>query len=241
MTDQEPRNFYATPELARHYDADNPDRRDFRFYLRLADELGSRRVIDLGCGTGALCTALVAPRREVLGLDPQATMLDLARGRPGADQVRWLHGTAADLPDGCADLVVMTGHVAQYFLDDAAWREVLGEAHRALQPAGRIAFEIRNGRREAWRDWASASPRPTAAGTVQVSVAIEQDRVTHVGRIVQDEEVWTTTETLRFPAWSAVESGLTAAGFTIEWRWGDFDGRPVSDDCPEWVVLARRD
>ena len=110
-----PRNYYATAALAAHYDADNGERPDFAFYLRLAAKLGSQRVIDIGCGTGRLASRLAATGVEVIGLDPQPTMLALARQQPNAPAVRWLEGTADTLPADWADLVLMTGHVAQYF------------------------------------------------------------------------------------------------------------------------------
>lgn len=132
----EPDNFYAVPELAAHYDADNAGRPDLPFYLRLAGRIGARRVVDIGSGTGLLCRSLAARGHEVIGVEPQLTMLDIARRQPGASAVTWVHGTAGDLPAGWADLAVMTGHVAQYFLDDEAWRLVLTQSRRSLRPAG---------------------------------------------------------------------------------------------------------
>lgn len=63
---------------------------------------------DLGCGTGALAVDLAAAGHVVTGVDPAGPILEIARARPGGAQVRWIHGTAADLPDD-ADLVVMEG------------------------------------------------------------------------------------------------------------------------------------
>jgi SAM-dependent methyltransferase len=161
------RNYYATAALAAHYDADNGERPDFAFYLGLAAKLGSHRVIDIGCGTGRLASRLAATGVEVIGLDPQPTMLALARQQPDASAVRWLEGTADTLPAGWADLVLMTGHVAQYFLDDEAWRRALFEAHRALRSGGQLGFEIRNDAAEAWRNWATDGPTRTSAGTLE--------------------------------------------------------------------------
>jgi hypothetical protein len=54
-----------------------------------------------------------------------------------------------------ADCAGRTGHVAQYFLDDQAWCQVLTEAHRTLQPDGHLAFEVRNDAVEEWRTWST--------------------------------------------------------------------------------------
>jgi SAM-dependent methyltransferase len=235
-----PDSYYDVPELAAHYDAEGAGRLDLPFYLDLARRVRAERVVDIGAGTGLLCSLLVAQGHRVLGVEPQETMLAIARRQSRADAVTWVHGTAADLPPGWADLALMTGHVAQYFLDDRAWLEVLEQVHRALRARGRLAFEVRNAALEEWRGWASARPRPTTGGTVRTDVHVEGDRVTHVDHWVQDGREWTTSETLRFPSWPAVERGLVDAGFDVEDRWGDHGGQPVCSISPECVVLARR-
>jgi hypothetical protein len=65
--------------------------------------------------------------------------------------------------------------------------------------------------------------------------------VTSTGHWVQGERTWTTSETLRFPSWSAVTGGLAATGFTISRLWGDFEGSPLRADSPEWILLVHRD
>ena len=59
----------------------------------------------------------------------------------------------------------MTGHVAQYFLNDDAWRHVLAEAHRGLRPLGHLAFEVRNDTVAERREWSADEPVATPAGT----------------------------------------------------------------------------
>lgn len=233
-------NYYATPELAAHYDRDNADRADLAFYLRLVRDLSAAHVIDVGCGTGLLCSRLAAQGHRVVGVDPELTMLDIAATQPHAAAVRWIHGTADDLPTGWADLAVMTGHVAQYFLSDADWHHVLAQTHRALRVPGHVAFEVRNPAVEEWRGWPTEEPRPTAAGTLETVVDVRGDLVTHTDRWGQDGQTWTTSETLRFPSWDAVTAGLAAAEFCVVDSWGDFAGRPRGPASPEWIVLARR-
>ena len=221
-----------------HYDEDCVGRTDLPFYLALARAMGASRVIDIGAGTGLLAGLLAARGHVVIGVEPQPTMLELARAQPDAASVRWIQGTADDLPAGWADLVIMTGHVAQYFLDDPAWLRVLSAARRAQRPNGRLVFEIRNRDVEAWRDWADDEPARTAAGTRRTTVGRVGDLVTHVDHWTRGSHTWTTTETLRFPTWDAMTAGLAAAGFEIIETWGDFDGSPIGPTSPEWIVLA---
>jgi 2-polyprenyl-3-methyl-5-hydroxy-6-metoxy-1,4-benzoquinol methylase len=150
----QPNNYYATPELAGRYDREYAGRLDLPFYVDLAVELNAKAVGDVGAGTGLLCSLLIeAGINRVVGVEPQDTMLSLARQQPFSDRVEWIKGTTVDLPRGALDLVIMTGHVAQYFLDDESWSMVLVAIGAALTPYGRVLFEIRNAAREAWQEW----------------------------------------------------------------------------------------
>ena len=234
-----PGTFYAVPELAASYDAEFEGRPDLPFYVRLARRLGARRVADVGAGTGLLCSLLAGQGHEVVGVEPEETMLEIARRQPNASQVRLVHGTAKALPSQWADLVVMTGHVAQYFLDDEAWLAVLVESRRALRPGGHVAFEIRNAALEEWRRWPNPEPVPAMGGTLRSEVEQVGDLVTHTDHWVRGAREWTTRETLRFPSWHDVVRGLTASRLEVEQTWGDWGGEPVGDASPEWIVLAR--
>ncbi|MET3807513.1 SAM-dependent methyltransferase [Nakamurella sp. UYEF19] len=231
-------NYYGTVELAAVYDDDCAGRRDLGFYVALARRLNPRTIIDLGAGTGLLASMLAETGFEVIAVEPQATMLKIADRQPHADDVTWVHGTAADLAPLCADLVLMTGHVAQYFLDDAAWLDLLTNVRRVLRPGGRLGFEIRNRATESWRSWATSKPRPTSRGTIEQSVRQTGDLVTHVDEYLLDGTRWITSETLRFPDWHSVADGLQSAGFELESTWGDWDESPITERSPEWIILA---
>src|SRR5215470_13134777 len=114
-----PDAIFAEPKLAEIYDLlDNPDRPDLDPYLAMADEFGVHSVIDLGCGTGTLACRLAARGFEVVGIDPAAASLDVAKRKVYAPLVRWITGTAAELKGLHADLITMTGNVAQVFVTD---------------------------------------------------------------------------------------------------------------------------
>ena len=107
---------YTDPRLAALYDIENSRGPDTDFYLGLAAELDAHRIIDLGCGTGLLTSELAAPGRQVVGVDPAPPMLALARQKPAVGRVEWVEGDASVLGTPEADLLVMTGNVAQVFL-----------------------------------------------------------------------------------------------------------------------------
>ncbi|HEY5784984.1 MAG TPA: hypothetical protein VIT65_09415 [Microlunatus sp.] len=55
---REPDATFADPRQAALYDDFNGDRSDLPAYLAIADEVGARHVVDVGCGTGALAVRL---------------------------------------------------------------------------------------------------------------------------------------------------------------------------------------
>lgn len=112
---------FAHPRLAALYDPLDPDRSDLDAYLRMAEEFGARRVLDIGCGTGVLALLLAGRGIEVVGVDPARASVEVARAKPGAERVRWLVGDATVLPPLRVDLATMTANVAQAIADPAAW------------------------------------------------------------------------------------------------------------------------
>ena len=132
-----PDAVFAEPRLAQIYDPLDPDRCDLDVYAAIAGEFAARSVLDIGCGTGTLACLLARRGLHVTAADPAAASLAVARGKPGADRVRWLHTGAANLPPVHADLAVMTGNVAQVFLTGQGWAAALRAARQALRPGGR--------------------------------------------------------------------------------------------------------
>ncbi len=76
-------NVFEHPRLAAIYDALDADRSDLGVYLGIAEELGARRVLDVGCGTGTFAILLADRGFEVTGVDPALASLDVARAKPG--------------------------------------------------------------------------------------------------------------------------------------------------------------
>ena len=113
MVGRMPDAIFEHPRLIAIYDLLDPDRSDLDVYATIADELGARRVLDVGCGTGTFALLLADHGRKVTGVDPAAGSLGVARAKPGAERVRWIHGDATALPPMQADLATMTGNVVQ--------------------------------------------------------------------------------------------------------------------------------
>lgn len=242
--------LYTDPRLVALYDTLNPFAADTEFYLTLAASLQAGYIVDIGCGTGLLTCELARRGHTVTGIDPARAMLDVARRRPGGERVRWIEGDAQQASDTQADLALMTGHVAQVFVDDRDWQAALAAAHRALRPGGRLAFESRHPQSAPWETWTpEASLRRISVdgnGTVNIwqeliDVSGERVRfVTHYQFETTGDELISASE-LRFRPPSTLAQTLTNAGFSIEHWYGDWSGAPVDEQSRELIVVAVRD
>lgn len=236
---------FENARLAALYDPFDPDRSDLAVYTGMVAEFGARKVLDIGSGTGTFCTVLACLGYEVTGLEPALASLDIARAKPYADQVTWIHGTVADLPsDLRADLVTMTANVAQFFVEDDEWAALLKVAHDVLRPGGRLVFETRNPARRRWEAWTRdntySRARVPGAGDLQTWLnvtSVDGELVTFEDTTVfeSDGVALTSTATLRFRDKDAVASSLRAAGFTVD-AIRDAPDRPGH----EFIFVARR-
>lgn len=233
---------FADPRLAVLYDALDGGRSDLDAYVAMADEVDARTVVDIGCGTGALATRLAGSGRKVVGVDPARASLDVARTKPFAERVTWVHGDATALLDRAvtADLAVMTGNVAQALVSDDDWQVTLDAVGRCLKPAGWFAFETRRAEARDWERWdePATAVRRADGSTVIVSRTVTEVAPPLVSFVtktsVAGEIVWSTS-TLRFRDRREIEQDLQKHGFTVV----DFRDAP---DRPgkEMVFLCRR-
>lgn len=240
---------YTDPRLTAVYDTENAGRHDIDHYLALAQRLGSGDVVDVGCGTGVLASGLAARGHRTSGVDPAGAMLDVARNRPGGEQVTWIQGTVADLPSDAFDLAIMTGHVVQVFLTEDDWAAQLAHLTRSLRTGGHLAFESRNPEAQAWRRWT----REHSFGTFRTDEGQIFDSWVEVTGVVDglvhfeghtvlrpSDEHLVHTSTLRFPTHDELHRSLEASGFRVRDVVGDWDGNPVAADRLELIFLAER-
>jgi SAM-dependent methyltransferase len=228
---------FADGRLAPLYDLFDDDRSDLDEYAAIVAELGARSVLDVGCGTGTLAVLLAAHGSEVVGVDPAAASLDVARGKPNAGRVVWLHGDATNVPPLDVDLATMTGNVAQAIVEPPDWRATLSGIHAALRAGGFLVFETRDPARRGWEEWTRAQTLRVVEGVerwtelTDVALPLVSFRTTFV---FAAGVVLTSDSTLRFRERDEVEADLAAHGYElIEVR--DAPDRPGR----EFVFLAR--
>ena len=242
---------FDDPRLVAIYDAINaygpgeqPD-----FYGDLAARLGARTIVDLGCGTGLLTRELARRGYTMIGIDPSSEMLAVARRGAHGDRVRWILGDANLAAGTDADLALMSGHVAQFFVTDEAWSAALTSLHGALRPGGTIAFESRNPDAREWDRWTrarawtandpTAGPIETWSEVVDITDGIVSYENHYLFAATGADLV--SSARLRFRTLAELTASLADAGFSIERVYGTWAGGPVAPENPEHIVVAVRD
>lgn len=240
---------YSDPRLVAVYDTLNPFADDTGFYLRLAAELSAASIVDIGCGTGLLTCELARRGHQMIGVDPSGAMLDVARHRPGGEQVRWIVGDARRLGEIEADLAIMTGHVAQVFLDDEGWSATLLAIRKALRPGGHLAFESRNPAVRPWTAWTPQASRrkveDAVLGQIEVWIRVREVnddlvRYEHHYLFAESGEEFVSTDKLRFRTRAELGRSLSEAGFSVESVAGDWEGHPADAASRDEDQLAAR-
>jgi len=102
---------------------------------------GGRRWLDVGCGTGALCAAIVdrCSPSSVVGVEPSEGFLKTAKENL-ADRVALHQGTATAIPLGDASVDVVVSGLVLNFVPDQ--RAALLEMARVTRKGGTIAAYV---------------------------------------------------------------------------------------------------
>ena len=116
-------------------------------YATIADMVAApgHRVLDLGCGTGGVALACAARGADVIGIDRNPGMLEVARSKPTArlpGKVEWLELAAAEVGDRVAertlDAAVACLSFSELSRDEQAY--VLEVLRTRLRPGGALVI-----------------------------------------------------------------------------------------------------
>ncbi|WP_407540390.1 class I SAM-dependent methyltransferase [Deinococcus radiomollis] len=236
------------PVLVQVYDAQCLWGREDQLFFDLAAETPGTRVLDLGCGTGRITLRLAAAGHRVTGVDPAHVSLEAARRKPGAGEVTWVEGTAADLPAAAFDLALMTSHVAQFMTGDAEWADALTALRRSLLPGGKLIFDTRDPAARDWLAWNPVDSRETVVlqdgrgadlWTEVTGLYGELVTFVHHYRIDGEGAELRSVSTLRFRSEETLRGSLELAGFEVIQMFGGWHRQPVGQGDGEFIVVAR--
>lgn len=132
---------------ASYYDIGEGDRMPFLQFYQSLLQAQTRSVLEIGCGTGILASAMrqqITARgllADVAGVDLSEPMLAIARDRDPL--VRWYRQDMRELDiEGRFDLVFCCFNTFQFMLADEDLLAAFRAAHRHTQPGGRFAFDL---------------------------------------------------------------------------------------------------
>lgn len=267
---RQPRAFYEADGLHTEiYDAlaasviaGSPVEGDITFYRRLAEERGGP-ILEVGCGTGRVATALAADGHEVVGIDLSAPMLRLAeqhRAELSADVAARVSFHQADMRtlDLGRDfaLVVAPARVFQFLLTTDAQRQGLAALRSHLRPDARLVLDLFDPLLDQVVPTAAVAARggevahPTNGTRVTWEVTgrspdparqlIVEDWV--FNEIEASGEVQRTHKerlTLRWSLRSEMRLLFELAGLTVIADYGDFNGGPPAYGREQVWVLGK--
>jgi trans-aconitate methyltransferase len=232
---------YTDPRLVPLYDLENGPRADLAFYLSLAGP-APVHILDLGCGTGALCNDYAALGHLVTGVDPAPAMLDAARATQFGASITWVNTSAATFHGTQRfDLIVMTGHAFQHLLDDAEIMAILGVMRAHLAPGGTIAVETRN----PTIDWARLWHRQTAevihdGQPIKITRSVINampGQISFATAYALPEGVATSYSTLHFPTFATLATLFTTGGLQQKACYGDWMGGAFDPSTSEEMIF----
>lgn len=244
MKSLSPDQEFENPRLAALYDEMAGERPDLDAYVALVEEFEPTSVLDLGCGTGTLLSKLVNRNIDLVGVDPAKASLQVAIQKAEATKIEWVLGGSEAIPARHFDMVLMTGNVAQVFLNDNDWKTVLKDIHQALSPSGVLVFETRNPDAQCWKQWDQKSTFKSKdiddIGRVDSWCEVTSSLLPYVSFkwtyvFHTDDSILTSESTIRYRNRMELEESLSEANFSL------LDVRDAVDrPGKELVFIARK-
>lgn len=175
----------------------------------LPDDLRGRRVLDAGCGTGALAMEAAQRGAEVVAIDLSPTLVDLARERTQAEReavqaasggrIDFHAGDMLDPAFGTFDHVVCMDSIIHY-------------GHSDVQRV--LAYLVERTRESVIFTFAPRTPLLTVMHGVG-KLFPRGDRAPMIVPVAESQLVRTVREDARFEGWSAPRTQRVQGGFYI--------------------------
>jgi SAM-dependent methyltransferase len=206
---------------------------DVPYYVDLAREADGP-IVELMVGSGRVAIEVVRETgKPVLGIDSSPAMLAIARERAAGLPLELREGDVRELVlDEPAALIYVPFRSLLHLHGWHEKRRVFERVAASLSPGGRFAFN-------------SFAFSHTIAARLDGKTQ-EQNGIVHTLRYapadnrVDIERADGATISLWWATKSEWEGLIDVAGLEVEAQYGWFDKRPLTDDAPELVFVARK-
>jgi ubiquinone/menaquinone biosynthesis C-methylase UbiE len=232
------------------YDAENLWGPDDEWFMRRVEALRVGAVADLGCGTGRLAVRLPEVTEHVTAVDPSAEAIARAQRRLGSEAVTWVVGDAVALGEQSFDVVLLTSHVAQFFVSDDDWSSALASVSRALKPGGQVLLDSRDPAVRGWEAWDGAVREVALSpgrGSCLVTTKVQRthatfDPVVELARsyVFSDGTRLESRSEMRFRRLSTFKADLARHGMGLTDAFGGWAGESPLAGGGELVLAATR-
>ena len=252
-------------DYAPFYDWENAQtlgKRDVPFWRRLAVRTldqwpaASRRVLELGCGTGRVTFPLAREGVAVVGIDRSAEMLHRAVQRKRRQRkkrsVQLVRGDIRQFPfpEESFPLVIAPYGILQSLLRERDLAATLTAVHDTLARGGIFGLEL-VADLPAWREYdnrVTLRGRRSNGARLTLTESVRQDRKRKLTLFdqVYEERAGTSvtrkrfTLTFRTLTVHQMASRLQKAGFEAVTLLGDYQGSPWDLRAEAWIVLAQK-
>jgi SAM-dependent methyltransferase len=194
------------------------------------------RVLDVASGAGRHSRAFAESGARCVGVDLSATLLRLARQITDAPLVR---ADMRYLPirPGSMDLTVNLFTSFGYFERDTEHAAALGEMISTLRLGGWFVIDFLNPA-SVRRSLVPEETLEVGGSTVQISRSVSPDG-RYVCKRIRAPKGRHYMERVRLFEPEQISDMLEAAGVTVRFRFGDYDGAPLDTDSARTILLGQ--
>lgn len=228
------------------YDQVNGWGKGDEFFLALLKKINVKTIADLGCGTGRLTTHFAEAGYQITAIDPNEEAIEFAKSKEYPGEVTWIVGDSTNLQTNTYETIIMTANVAQVFLTEQSWKNVVADAFRALKPGGHFIFDTRNPLAKVWEEWEKDTTPDIATDLVNgepleiwtqyeglvddVFTFYETVKRTRTGEVVIHEKMQ-----LKFRTQEAIYESLIKEGFSQIQVYGDWEFKEATTKTKSFI------
>ncbi len=207
--------------------------------LRLAPELGSGPVLDLGCGSGRHLVELRRANPRAFGMDLSGPLLRLAEETLRGSLVR---GDMRHLPVKAAGLAGLCLWFTPFgYFGDEANKDLLHALAQALRPGGVLLLDYLNAH-QLRRHLVQEDVAERAGLRVHSRRSLEEGRVIKRMTLTRLDSGATreVVESVRVYEPDELEALARPAGFRLRTALGSYEGASFVEASPRWIALFVR-